>query len=255
MTRHRQNIEEEASWWTRCAARSPTGRNGRARARSLVARLLELSDGQGTDRARDEQVARVRSWSFQGHRGKARQVRLPSLWRRRHRGSHENATAVEVGCWSHAQRYFVKAVDIDKHAAIAIEKIKKMYKIEREATDHDLHPLDRLRLRHEKTKPALESLATWADETRPFAEPKSPPGGTRRGLVYGTGDMRAPRRRRVGVHARRHPETRRLVASETARRTSPPSMESVPRISGGFSRISGAGRGLTSTRSHHSQAD
>lgn len=80
----------------------------------------------------------------------------------------------EVGCWSHCRRYFVEALDSDKRAAIAVEKIKALFEIERESAALD--PEQRLAARLLKSKPVLEELQRWIDETRPFVPPKSPLG-------------------------------------------------------------------------------
>jgi len=82
--------------------------------------------------------------------------------------------AKEAGCWSHARRYFVQALDSDKRAAIAVKWIADLFMLEREAADYT--PDDRLALRLERSKPILDDLHAWVGETWKTAPPKSPMG-------------------------------------------------------------------------------
>ncbi len=82
--------------------------------------------------------------------------------------------AKEAGCWSHARRYFVQALDTDKRAAVALKWITDLFMIEREAADRN--PDDRLMLRLDRSKPILEDLGAWIAETWKTAPPKSPLG-------------------------------------------------------------------------------
>jgi transposase len=91
------------------------------------------------------------------------------------------ATAVEVGCFAHARRYFFEALETDRRAAVAIHYIGQLYGVEHEATEKRLDPDGRLALRREKSKPILEALGKWVKETMPAAPPKSPLG---QGLTY-----------------------------------------------------------------------
>jgi transposase len=53
----------------------------------------------------------------------------------------EQATAVEVGCWAHTRRYFFEVVQSGDHrAAIALDKIAKLYAVERKATEQSSDP-------------------------------------------------------------------------------------------------------------------
>jgi len=87
--------------------------------------------------------------------------------------------AKEAGCWSHARRYYVQAVDTDKRAAVALAWIRDLFLTEREAAEGT--PADRLALRIEKSQPILKDLGAWIKETWPSAPPKSPLG---RALTY-----------------------------------------------------------------------
>jgi transposase len=87
--------------------------------------------------------------------------------------------AKEAGCWSHARRYFVQALDTDKRAAIPVKWIQDLFMIEREAADRT--PEDRLTLRLERSKPILDDLRTWIAEAWKTTPPKSPLG---KALIY-----------------------------------------------------------------------
>lgn len=82
--------------------------------------------------------------------------------------------AQEAGCWSHARRYFVQAMDSDKRAAFAVKWIGDLFMIEREALDRT--PDDRLAIRLARSKPMLDDLGAWIAETWKTAPPKSPIG-------------------------------------------------------------------------------
>lgn len=85
-------------------------------------------------------------------------------------------TAVEVGCWAHARRYYFEALPSDRRAGVALAWIGKLYEVEREAKERQLDPLGVLALRLEKSKPIIETLRKWIQETWPQAPPKSPLG-------------------------------------------------------------------------------
>jgi len=79
--------------------------------------------------------------------------------------SKPSSQAIELGCWMHARRYFKKALEAgDLRAAIALKYIKRLYKIERQATRMGADAKRRGRLRQKKSKPVLASLHTWIAE-------------------------------------------------------------------------------------------
>jgi transposase len=87
------------------------------------------------------------------------------------------ATAVEVACMAHARRRFVEALEGgDVRAAIAVEKIRKLYRVERAARDAGLDPPATLALRQAESKPVLDSLGKWMAEVYHTVPPKSPLG-------------------------------------------------------------------------------
>jgi hypothetical protein len=82
--------------------------------------------------------------------------------------------AKEAGCWSHARRYFVQALDSDKRAAVAVKWIQDLFMIERAAVDNT--PDDRRAIRLKRSKPILDDLRVWIAATQTAALPKSPLG-------------------------------------------------------------------------------
>jgi transposase len=82
--------------------------------------------------------------------------------------------AIEAGCWSHARRYFVEALEMDKRAAIAVSWIGTLFEVERETAERS--PEERLALRLERSRPVLEELGKWIAETSKTTPPKSPLG-------------------------------------------------------------------------------
>lgn len=82
---------------------------------------------------------------------------------------------IEVACWAHARRYFVKAkVSEPKLASEAIDRIGRIYAVERVAKDTGLDPPERKALRGERTRPVLEEFFDWLVATRPKVLDKSP---------------------------------------------------------------------------------
>jgi transposase len=91
-------------------------------------------------------------------------------------------TAVEVGCWAHARRYFVKAKDAgDVRAARPIKLIQRLFRIEREADRKGMTHEQRRQLRARKSKVLLEHLAEWVKAASPRAPPDEPLG---RAITY-----------------------------------------------------------------------
>ena len=97
--------------------------------------------------------------------------------------------AVEVGCWSHGRRYFVKTLDGgDKRAAKPLDIIRRIFKLERRATDKGWSDDRRLRMRKEKTVPLLNALGRWVDSVHAQAPPDTPLG---RAITYLTNQWQA----------------------------------------------------------------
>lgn len=89
--------------------------------------------------------------------------------------------AREVGCWSHARRYFVEALDTDRRAAVGLKWITDLFMVEREAAE--MSPEDRLALRGRLSTPLLKDLGEWIAQTSSSTPPKSPLG---KALTYAT---------------------------------------------------------------------
>ncbi|MCG8420874.1 MAG: IS66 family transposase [Proteobacteria bacterium] len=73
--------------------------------------------------------------------------------------------AVEVGCWMHCRRYFVKAFKRnDLRAAKPLELIGAMYKIEAESKEAGESHAQRLERRQRDTQPIVTKLGEWIEE-------------------------------------------------------------------------------------------
>jgi len=85
------------------------------------------------------------------------------------------ATAVEVGCWSHARRYFVEALDAgDTRAALPLSLIGRLFEVEREASEQQVDEAERLRRRDTLSRPVTEQLGRFVADTYNREPPKSP---------------------------------------------------------------------------------
>ena len=85
---------------------------------------------------------------------------------------------IEVGCWSHAERYFDAARD--SHAILAAEAlgfIRALFALEAQAKRGHLAETEVLALRQREAVPILEAFQTWLERTRPQVLPKSPLAG------------------------------------------------------------------------------
>jgi len=90
--------------------------------------------------------------------------------------SAPGSKVVEVGCFAHARRYFVDALETDKRAAIAIAFIKELYQVEADAKTRGLGAEETKKLRADRSRPILNSLGEWIKNMVPAATPKSPLG-------------------------------------------------------------------------------
>ena len=82
---------------------------------------------------------------------------------------------IEVGCWSHARRYFVKAEDGgDKRARRPLTIIGELFAVDKEAKD--LPHEERLALRQARSRPILERLWKCIDSLGSTTTPRSPLG-------------------------------------------------------------------------------
>lgn len=88
--------------------------------------------------------------------------------------SHDNIT--HLGCMAHARRPFVELVKLAKttgkaHQAVAY--FKKLYLIEKIAREGNFTPEQRFQLRLEKSRPILDEMKIWLDQSMLYAVPQS----------------------------------------------------------------------------------
>ncbi len=82
---------------------------------------------------------------------------------------------VEVGCWSHAERYFEEAELSDpRYAAEGLAFIRTLFDVERRAKEQRLAEHEVLALRQREALPILAELLTWLTRTRERVLPRSP---------------------------------------------------------------------------------
>jgi transposase len=87
----------------------------------------------------------------------------------------EQCPRIEVGCWMHARRRFVEALESgDLRALPVIGQLKALYAIERDAKERALDAEGRRNSRNERSKPLLDELASWMQQMASRAVPKSP---------------------------------------------------------------------------------
>lgn len=92
----------------------------------------------------------------------------------------EGSGILLVGCFAHARRYFVKVIDARAKSAkkktgsaeVALEYIRKLYRIEKALREKSL-PQDELRdLRRDQAEPVLDELKDWMDKRSRETPPK-----------------------------------------------------------------------------------
>ena len=82
------------------------------------------------------------------------------------------------GCWAHARRKFVDALQEDeKRAAEAILYIRKLYKVEEDVDNAGLSPDERKDQRLKISYPVLRDFEKWMEDTYTKVLPKSKLGG------------------------------------------------------------------------------
>src|SRR3990170_4640700 len=92
----------------------------------------------------------------------------------------ERAGIVHLGCWVHVRRKFkdvIKARDKGSkkngNADVALENIRHLYAIEKEADEKGHKAVERNQLRQEKSVPLLKQIRKWLEDI----SPKTPPQG------------------------------------------------------------------------------
>jgi transposase len=89
----------------------------------------------------------------------------------------ERPGLIPVGCWAHARRKFVEALDErPEPAGQIVTELRKLYLIERRARDEALLPEQRLQVRTEVSAPILAALKPRLEALRPGCLPQSPLG-------------------------------------------------------------------------------
>ena len=82
---------------------------------------------------------------------------------------------IEVGCWSHAERYFEAACDSNPVlAAEGLGYIRALFALEERAKRSHLAETEVLALRQREAVPILDDFKTWLDRMRAQVLPKSP---------------------------------------------------------------------------------
>ena len=84
-----------------------------------------------------------------------------------------------IYCNAHSRRYFEKVKDQAKKQGLAHEALrfyKKLYRIERQAKDEKMAPVERYELRQRKSKPIMLEFKKWLDEYGGLVLPESPLG-------------------------------------------------------------------------------
>jgi transposase len=86
----------------------------------------------------------------------------------------DKGLALGVGCFMHARRYFVKAFEADDlRAALPLEMIRKLYRIERESKEAADSPQQRHQRRQQHSVPILDQMETWIQQQRATEPPSS----------------------------------------------------------------------------------
>jgi transposase len=80
---------------------------------------------------------------------------------------------IEVGCWSHARRYFWRALDADRERAMeALAIIAQLFDIARECNDIPMP--QRTQVRAARAGPVLALFDRWIERHRADADPRGP---------------------------------------------------------------------------------
>jgi transposase len=91
--------------------------------------------------------------------------------------ARDNPGLIPVGCWAHARRKFIEAVDHQREqASLIINEIRKLYIVERHARDECLTPKQRYQVRNETSQPVLLAMRPMLEELEKKVLPQSPLG-------------------------------------------------------------------------------
>lgn len=91
--------------------------------------------------------------------------------------ARDNLGLVAVGCWAHARRKFVEALEDQREEAMPIiNEVRKLYMVERHARDEGLTAEQRHQLRQQLSLPILTSLKPLLQSAKERLLPQSPVG-------------------------------------------------------------------------------
>jgi transposase len=93
---------------------------------------------------------------------------------------YRGGRVVEVGCFAHARRRFVEALETDPSAAVVVAIIQRLYQVERETADVSVDA--RHAARQQQSRPLLAQLDEARHHLAGHALPKSPLGDALRYL-------------------------------------------------------------------------
>lgn len=89
----------------------------------------------------------------------------------------ERSGGQRPGCWSHARRGLVEVARVgDKLALAGLQKIGRLFFIERQSAIDGENAAQRLARRQELSSPIIAEIRTWLDETRATIPPRTPLG-------------------------------------------------------------------------------
>ena len=83
------------------------------------------------------------------------------------------AAAIEVGCWAHARRKLHALVESDKRVAKPLQRIARVYRAEKAATDQGMSAEERLALRRRVSAAHVKWLHGWLRRTSGREPPRS----------------------------------------------------------------------------------
>jgi transposase len=91
--------------------------------------------------------------------------------------ARDDLKLMSVGCWAHARRKFIDAIEVQRDQAMPIiDEVRKLYLVERHARDEDLTPEQRHGLRQQLSLPILRALQPLLQSTQQRVLPQSPLG-------------------------------------------------------------------------------
>jgi transposase len=91
--------------------------------------------------------------------------------------ARENRQLIPVGCWAHARRKFVEALEGQPNETTAIvNELRKIYMVERHARDESLSPKQRHELRQKISLPVVAALRPMLQGVQEKVLPQSPLG-------------------------------------------------------------------------------